>query len=97
MFTIVAFKTFKVNSKNLKLIKIKECQKKRSITVLGEVLIIQRLTLGCCCSIEKPIIQVSHSLASEVAQTIQREIPHIVERVSKITTEPRVFSVTKTC
>ena len=49
------------------------------------MLIIQRLTLGCCCSIKKPIIQVSHCLASEVAQTIQRVIPHNEERVSKIT------------
>lgn len=50
------------------------------------MLIIQRLTLGRCCSVEKPVIQVRHSLASEVAQTIQREIPHVEASVSKITT-----------
>ena len=61
---------------------------KGPFTVLGEMLSIQWLTLCRCCSIEETIIQVAHSLASEVAQAIQREIPHFEElRVANITTE----------
>ena len=57
--------------KSSKLIKIKICQvKKGPFTVLVEVLVIQWLTLGCCCSIEKSIIQVTHGFAGEVPQTI---------------------------
>lgn len=64
----------------MKLIKINMSKRKGPFTVLGEMLSIQRLTLCCCRSIEETIIQVAgHSLAGEVTQAIQREIPHFEE------------------